>query len=68
MVYLVISHAARTPGVAAGDVAEEELQIFARERRQHLVPHAARWCCFPLSSRLTALGVGLHPAVHPRTR
>lgn len=33
MVYLVIRHAARTPGVAAGDVAEEELQVFARERR-----------------------------------
>jgi uncharacterized membrane protein len=33
MVYLVIRHAATTPGVAAGDVAEEELQLFARERR-----------------------------------
>jgi len=33
MVFLVIRHAARTPGVAAGDVAEEELQSFARERR-----------------------------------
>jgi uncharacterized membrane protein len=33
MVYLVIRRAARTPGVAAGDVAEEELQVFARERR-----------------------------------
>jgi uncharacterized membrane protein len=33
MVYLVIRHAARTPGVAAGDTAEEELQGFARERR-----------------------------------
>jgi uncharacterized membrane protein len=33
MVYLVIRRAARTPGVAASDVAEEELQVFARERR-----------------------------------
>jgi uncharacterized membrane protein len=33
MVYLVIRRAARTPGVAAGDVAEEELLVFARERR-----------------------------------
>ena len=33
MLYLVMRHAARTPGVAAGDVAEEELQVFARERR-----------------------------------
>ena len=33
MVYLVIRHASRTPGVAADDMAEEELQAFARERR-----------------------------------
>jgi uncharacterized membrane protein len=33
MVYLVMRHAARMPGVAADDLAEEELQAFARERR-----------------------------------
>jgi uncharacterized membrane protein len=33
MVYRVIRYAARTPGMAADDVAEEELQTFARERR-----------------------------------
>ncbi len=33
LVYLVIRHAAVMPGVAADDVAEEELQVFARERR-----------------------------------
>ncbi len=33
MVYLVIRHASRTPGLAADDMAEEELQAFARERR-----------------------------------
>ena len=33
MVYRVIRYAARTPGIAADDVAEEELQAFARERR-----------------------------------
>jgi uncharacterized membrane protein len=33
MVYRVIRYAARTPGMAADDVAEEELQAFARERR-----------------------------------
>jgi len=37
MVYLVIRHAARTPGVAAGDLAEEELQVFARERRAEVL-------------------------------
>src|SRR5690349_2045010 len=33
MVYRVIRYAARTPGMAADDVADEELQAFARERR-----------------------------------
>ena len=33
MVYLEIRHAGRTPGLAADDMAEEELQAFAKERR-----------------------------------
>src|SRR5262252_6769330 len=33
MVYRVIRYSARTPGIAADDVAEEELQAFSRERR-----------------------------------
>jgi uncharacterized membrane protein len=33
MVYRVMRHAARTAGIAADDLAEEELQAFARERR-----------------------------------
>jgi uncharacterized membrane protein len=33
MVYRVIRYAARTPGIAADEVADEELQAFARERR-----------------------------------
>jgi len=33
MVYLVLRHAGRTPGLAADDVAEEELQTFAKDRR-----------------------------------
>jgi uncharacterized membrane protein len=37
MVYLVIRHAADTPGVAADDLAEEELQGFARERRAQVL-------------------------------
>jgi uncharacterized membrane protein len=37
MVYLVIRHAADTPGVAADDMAEEELQGFARERRAQVL-------------------------------
>jgi hypothetical protein len=33
MVYRVIRYVARTPGIPADDVAEEELQAFAGERR-----------------------------------
>lgn len=29
----MLRHAARTPGLAADDIAEEELQAFAKERR-----------------------------------
>jgi uncharacterized membrane protein len=41
MVFLVIRHAARTPGVAAGDVAGEELQVFAWERRAEVLLQAS---------------------------
>jgi uncharacterized membrane protein len=37
MVFLVIRHAARTPGVAADGLAGEELQVFARERRAEVL-------------------------------
>ena len=33
MVYVMLRHAARTPGVAADDLAEEELQFYAQGRR-----------------------------------
>jgi uncharacterized membrane protein len=33
MIYLTLRHSGRTPGIAADDVAEEELQAFAKERR-----------------------------------
>ena len=40
MVYLMLRHAGRTPGLAAGDVAEEELRAFARERRSAVLLQA----------------------------
>jgi TMEM175 potassium channel family protein len=40
MVYLGIRHAGRTPGVAADDLAEEELQAFAKERRAAVLVQA----------------------------
>jgi uncharacterized membrane protein len=33
MVYVMLRHAARTPGVASDDLAEEELQFYAQGRR-----------------------------------
>jgi len=41
MVYLMIRRASRTPGLAADDTAEEELQAFARERRAAAVLQAS---------------------------
>jgi uncharacterized membrane protein len=40
MVYLMLRHADRTPGIAADDLAEEELQAFARERRSAVLLQA----------------------------
>ena len=40
MVYLMLRHAGRTPGLAADDVAEEELQAFAKERRSAVLLQA----------------------------
>ena len=41
MIYLMLRHAGRTPGLAADDVAEEELQAFAKERRSAMLLQAA---------------------------
>jgi len=41
MIYLMLRHAARTPGLAADGIAEEELQAFARERRSAMLLQAA---------------------------
>ena len=41
MIYLMLRHAGRTPGLAADDIAEEELQAFARERRSAMLLQAA---------------------------
>ncbi len=40
IVYLMLRHAGRTPGLAADDVAEEELQAFAKERRSAVLLQA----------------------------
>ncbi|QNN51821.1 TMEM175 family protein [Nocardioides mesophilus] len=40
LVNSLVAYAARTPGLAADDVAEEELQVFAKERRAALLLQA----------------------------
>jgi uncharacterized membrane protein len=40
MIYLMLRHASRRPALAADDMAEEELQAFARERRAAVVLQA----------------------------
>ena len=41
MLYLMLRHAGRTPGVAADDLAEEELQAFAQQRRSAVLLQAS---------------------------
>jgi uncharacterized membrane protein len=68
MVYLVIRHAARTPGLAAGDVAEAELQIFARERRAAVLLQAGATIMgvfLPLTAVIFYLAVSVLTVVEP---
>jgi uncharacterized membrane protein len=41
MIYLMLRHAGRTAGLAADDIAEQELQVFAKERRSATLLQAA---------------------------
>jgi uncharacterized membrane protein len=41
MIYLLLRHADRTPGLEADDTAEEEMQAFAAERRSALLLQAS---------------------------
>jgi uncharacterized membrane protein len=41
MLYLMLRHAGRTPGVAADDLAKEELQAFAQQRRSAVLLQAS---------------------------
>jgi uncharacterized membrane protein len=68
MVYLVIRHTARTPGLAAGGVAEEELQIFARERRAAVLLQAGATILgvfLPLTAVIFYLAVSVVSVIEP---
>ncbi len=68
MVYLMLRHAGRTPGLAADDVAEEELQAFARERRSAVLLQAGATVVgafLPLTAVVFYLAVSIFFIVDP---
>jgi uncharacterized membrane protein len=68
MVYLMLRHAARTPGLAADDVAEEELQAFAKERRSATLLQASATVVgafLPLTAVIFYLAVSVFFVIDP---
>jgi uncharacterized membrane protein len=68
MVYLMLRHAGRTPGLAADDIAEEELQAFARERRSALLLQAtatAAGAFLPLAAVIFYLALSIFFVIDP---
>ena len=68
MIYLTLRHAGRTPSIAADDVAEEELQAFARERRSAVLLQASATAVgvfLPLTAVIFYLAVSIVFVVDP---
>ena len=68
MVYLMLRHAGRTPD-AADDLAEEELQAFATERRSALLLQASATVVgvfLPLTAVVFYLALSIFTIVDPR--
>ena len=71
MIYLMLRHAGRTPGLAADDVAEEELQAFAKERRSAMLLQAAATVVggfLPLAAVIFYLAVSVFFVIDPFRR
>jgi uncharacterized membrane protein len=75
MVYLMLRHAGRTQDVAADNLAEEELQAFAKERRSAMLLQASATVVgvfLPLTAAVFYLALSifffLDPLRHVRTR
>jgi uncharacterized membrane protein len=69
MVYLMLRHAGRTPDVAADDLAEEELQAFAKERRSAVLLQASATVVgvfLPLIAVVFYLVLSIFTIVDPR--
>ena len=71
MVYLMLRHAGRTPDVAADDLAEEELQAFAAERRSTTLLQAGATAVgvfLPLTAVVFYLALSVFVIVDPQRR
>ena len=69
MVYLMLRHAGRTPGLAADDLAEEELQAFAAERRSTTLLQAGATAVgvfLPLTAVVFYLALSVFFVIDPR--
>jgi uncharacterized membrane protein len=68
MMYLMLRHAGRTPGLAADDIAEEELQAFAKERRSAMLLQATATVVggfLPLAAVIFYLALSIFFVVDP---
>jgi uncharacterized membrane protein len=68
MVYLMLRHAGRTPGLAADDIAEEEIRAFARERRSAVLLQAGATVVgafLPLTAVIFYLAVSVFFVIDP---
>jgi hypothetical protein len=66
VVYLPIGHAERTQGLVADDMAEEEVQAYAKDRRTGMLLHAGAVVgCGPVSAVFIYLAVSV--VLHRRT-
>jgi uncharacterized membrane protein len=71
MLYLMLRHAGHTPDVAADDLAEEELQAFARERRSAVLLQASATIVggfLPLTAVVFYLALSIFTIVDPQRR
>ena len=71
MIYLMLRHAGRTPGLAADGIAEEELRAFAKERRSAMLLQAAATAAggfLPLAAVIFYLAVSVFFVIDPFRR
>jgi uncharacterized membrane protein len=71
MLYLMLRHAGHTPDVAADDLAEEELQAFARERRSAVLLQAGATIVggfLPLTAVVFYLALSIFTILDPQRR